>query len=480
MTSQTIFALSSGHGRAGVAVVRVSGPAAGAVIDKMAAPRPRPRFAAFRRVRHPATNELIDHALVLWFAGPKSETGEDMAELQVHGGRAVIQAVLAAIGSIEGCRLAEPGEFARRAFENGKLDLTGIEGLADLIDAETGAQRRQALRQTEGALSGLYAGWRQRLIAATALVEAAIDFSDQADVAGDAVAKARTEGEALQAEIVRHLDDGHRGEVVREGFRVVLAGPPNVGKSSLLNALARRDVAIVSEEAGTTRDVIEVRLDLEGMPIVVSDTAGIREAAGKVEEEGIRRTLGRARTPTSCCGWSTRATLDAPARRSSTLRARRMLVVVNKFDLLDSKVLQPLPEGAIAVSALTGFGLDRLTLRLAGFARARIGTEAEETPALTQARHRQQLERCRAALASFLGSPMEEFELRAEDLRRAGPRAGPDHRRRGRGGCAGRDLRAVLHWEVRGGGGAPAAGDVSRETLVACDALIFHVVGVLD
>ena len=385
----------------------------------MAAPRPRPRFAAFRRIKHPATGELIDHALALWFAGPKSETGEDMAELQVHGGRAVVQAVLEAIGKIEGCRLAEPGEFARRAFENGKLDLTGVEGLADLIDAETAAQRRQALRQTEGALGHLYAGWRQRLIATTALMEAAIDFSDESDVTSEAVGKARTEAEALQAEIVRHLDDGHRGQVIREGFRVVLAGPPNVGKSSLLNALARRDVAIVSEEAGTTRDVIEVRLDLEGLPIVVSDTAGIREAAGKVEQEGIRRTLGRARDADLVL-WMVDATnLDAPAPAQLDVRAERMLVVVNKFDLLDTKVMQPLPDGAIAVSALTGFGLDRLTLRMAGFARARIGTQADEAPVLTQARHRQQLERCRAALASFLGSPMEEFELRAEDLRRA-------------------------------------------------------------
>ena len=419
VATDTIFALSSGHGRAGVAVVRVSGPAAGSVLDKMAAPRARPRFAAFRRVKHPTSGELIDHALTLWFAGPKSETGEDMAELQVHGGRAVVQAVLAAIGSIEGCRLAEPGEFARRAFENGKLDLTGVEGLADLIDAETAAQRRQALRQTEGALSGLYAGWRQRMIAATALMEAAIDFSDEADVTSEAVGKARTEVEGLLAEIVRHLDDGHRGEVIREGFRVVLAGPPNVGKSSLLNALARRDVAIVSEEAGTTRDVIEVRLDLEGLPIVVSDTAGIREAAGKVEQEGIRRTLGRARDADLVL-WMVDATnLDAPAPTQLDVRAERMLVVVNKFDLLDNKIMQPLPEGAIAVSALSGFGLDRLTRRLAGFAQARMGTQAEETPVLTQARHRQQLERCRAALASFLGSPMEEFELRAEDLRRA-------------------------------------------------------------
>jgi tRNA modification GTPase len=415
----TIFALSSGQGRAGVAVVRICGPAAGSVLDKMAGPRARPRFAAFRRIRHPQTGEVIDHGLAFWFAAPKSETGEDMAELQIHGGRAVVAATLEAIGTIAGCRLAEPGEFARRAFENGKLDLTGVEGLADLIDAETSAQRRQALRQAEGALHTLYAGWRQQLIGATALLEAAIDFCEETDVAGDSAAKARTAAEALLSQLVHHLDDANRGEVIREGFRVVLTGAPNVGKSSLLNALARRDVVIVSEEAGTTRDVIEVRLDLDGLPIVVSDTAGIREAAGKVEEEGIRRTLGRARSADLVL-WMVDATnLDAPVPAALDVRAERLLVVVNKFDLLDGKVLQPLPAGAIAISALTGFGLDRLTLRLAGFARARIGPDGGETPVLTQARHRQQLDRCRAALASFLASPAEELELRAEDLRRA-------------------------------------------------------------
>jgi tRNA modification GTPase len=341
-----------------------------------------------------------------------------MAELQVHGSRAVIQAVFDAIARMKGCRLAHPGEFARRAFENGRLDLTGVEGLADLIDAETAAQRRQALRQTEGVLGRLYGGWRRRAVSATALLEAAIDFSDEADVASDAVGKARAEVEALHAEICRHLDDRHRGEVIREGFSVVLAGLPNVGKSSLLNALARRDVAIVSEEAGTTRDVIEVKLDLEGLPIVITDTAGLREAQGKVEQEGIRRTLGRAREADLVL-WLVDATnLEAPVPSQLDVKAERMLVVVNKFDLLDTSVLQPLPEGAIAISALTGFGLDRLTLRLAAFARARIGTD--EAPVLTQARHRQQLERCRAALSTFLSSPLEELELRAEDLRRAG------------------------------------------------------------
>src|SRR5262245_54234161 len=412
----TIYALSSGHGRAGVAVIRMSGPAAGVVLDAMAAPRPKPRFAAYRRVRHPQTGEVLDDGLALWFPGPKSETGEDMAELQVHGGRAVVAAVLEAIGTIPGCRLAEPGEFARRAFEHGKLDLTGVEGLADLIDAETAAQRRQALRQTEGALAKLYGGWRQRLIAATALLEAAIDFSDEADVVSDAVGRARQGVEALQAEINRHLDDEHRGELVRDGFQVVLAGPPNVGKSSLLNALARRDVAIVSAEAGTTRDVIEVKLDLEGLPVVVSDTAGIREGAGVVEREGIRRTLTRAQAADLLLWLVDAMVLDAPGPQVA-LRPDRVLVVVTKFDLLDSKVLQPLPEGAIAVSAITGLGLDRLTRRLAGFAQARIGDE--EAPPLTQARHRAHLVRCRAALTSFLGAPLEEFELRAEDLRRA-------------------------------------------------------------
>ena len=305
LASDTIFALSSGHGRAGVAVIRISGPAAGSVLDLMAAPRPKPRFAAYRRVRHPQTAEVLDDGLALWFAGPRSETGEDMAELQVHGGRAVVAAVLEAIGTIAGCRLAEPGEFARRAFENGKLDLTGVEGLADLIDAETAAQRRQALRQAEGALAKLYAGWRQRLIGATALLEAAIDFSDEADVVSDAVGRAREEVEALQGEINRHLDDEHRGELIRDGFQVVLAGPPNVGKSSLLNALARRDVAIVSAEAGTTRDVIEVKLDLDGLP----SWSAIRPASASRRARWSRRASGARsparRRPTWCCGWST-------------------------------------------------------------------------------------------------------------------------------------------------------------------------------
>ena len=412
---KTIYALSSGHGRAGVAVIRISGPAAGTILDAMAPPRPKPRFAAFRRVLDPATSELIDHGLALWFPGPKSETGEDMAELQVHGGRAVIQAVFDGIAKIEDCRMARPGEFTRRAFENGKIDLTGIEGLADLIDAETAAQRRQALRQTEGALGKLYGGWRRRLVDVTALLEAAIDFSDEADVAGDAVGKARTEAESLHAEISRHLDDRHRGEVIRDGFRVVLAGLPNVGKSSLLNALARRDIAIVSEEAGTTRDVIEVKLDLEGLPVVVSDTAGLRAATGEVEREGIRRTLSRAHRADLLLWLSDARAPDALPGELEEFAARA-LVVLNKVDLLEGKA-PPLAHDAVLISARAGEGIDALARRLAAIARERIG-EREE-PLITQARHRQQLELCHAALQAFREGDAEAIELRAEDLRQA-------------------------------------------------------------
>lgn len=414
---QTIFALSSGHGRAGVAVIRISGPAAGEAIERMAAPLPKPRFAAFRKIKHPGTGEVLDEALVLWFPAPKSETGEDMAEFQVHGGRAVIQGVLAGLGSIEGCRLAEPGEFTRRALENGKLDLTGVEGLADLVEAETSAQRRQALRQAGGALFRLYEGWRKRLIGAMSQMEAAIDFSDEPDVAVVPVKAARAEVEALASEIGRHLDDGHRGELLREGFHVVLAGPPNAGKSSLLNALARRDVAIVSEEAGTTRDVIEVRLELEGLPVVVSDTAGVRPATGQVEQEGIRRTLGRAREADLILWLIDVTAPPAAVPAEIAAKADRTLVIANKMDLLASGVLHPLPGGAIGISVLTGDGMDNLARRLTAFVRARIGES--EAPALTQERHRQQLERCMAPLKSFLGSPIGEVELRAEDLRRA-------------------------------------------------------------
>ena len=290
----TIFALSSGRLPAAIAVVRISGAATRAALETLVAKVPEPRRAALRKLRHPKTKDVLDEALVLWFPGPNTETAEDMAELHLHGGRAVVAAVMDVLGIVAGLRPAEAGEFTRRAFENGRLDLTAVEGLADLVSAETEAQRAQAMRQFQGLLGGRAETWRQRLIGALALVEARIDFSDEADVPDDLIGPALRVARELSAEIEEALRDDHRGERLREGLVVAIAGPPNAGKSSLLNRLARREAAIVSPYAGTTRDVIEVHLDLDGYPVTLLDTAGVRESDDPVEQEGVRRARERA------------------------------------------------------------------------------------------------------------------------------------------------------------------------------------------
>lgn len=414
---ETIYALSSAAGRAGVAVVRVSGPAARMTVEALSGRPPgRPREAVLRRLADPADGTAIDHALVLWFEGPQSFTGEDVAEFHVHGGRAVVAGLLGALAGRPGLRAAEAGEFTRRAFENGKLDLTAVEGLGDLIEAETAAQRRQALRQMDGALGQLYEGWRSRLVRILAYAEAEIDFPDE-EVPGDLSHQLLPEAETLASEIRIHLDDGGKGERLREGVEVVILGPPNAGKSSLLNRLAGREAAIVSEEAGTTRDIVEVRLDIGGVPVTLADTAGLREAGGAVEREGIRRALMRAekadlRIMVAACGADGR--IEGDSGMTVTGTATDDIRVLNKVDLGGD-----CPAGFIAVSARTGEGIEELISVLA----ARVGSigEAVEHPMITRARHREGLRDCLSALERACEGLSRErpVELLAEDLRLA-------------------------------------------------------------
>jgi tRNA modification GTPase len=414
MSTDTIFALSSGQPPAAIAVVRISGPRARFGLETLVGRVPAPRRAILARIRDPgAGGEVIDSGLVLWFPGPRSETGEDMAELQLHGGRAVIAGVLQALGQLDGFRPAEAGEFTRRAFLNGRIDLTVVEGLADLIGAETEAQRRQAYRQLSGALAERAETWRQRLIEALALVEAGIDFSDEGDVSGDLVAPARVIASTLCNEIRQALADDRRGERLRDGFVVAIAGPPNAGKSSLLNRLARREAAIVTPIPGTTRDVIEVHLDLAGYPVTLLDTAGIRPTDDPVEQEGVRRAEARA-AAADLVLWVVDAS-DSETSDSATKDPQadgRRWVVVNKTDRLDSSSQQP----EFGISALTGAGVECLLARLA----EHIGTafSAPEPALVTRERHRHALEETIAGLERAQAQGDRE-DILAEDLRLA-------------------------------------------------------------
>ena len=402
-TRDTIFAVATALGRAGIAVVRLSGPQAASAVESLTRRKaPAERRASYRELFDNSNNSLIDAGLVLFFAAPHSYTGEDSAEFHIHGGRVVAATLLRVLAQLPGLRLAEPGEFTRRAVENGRLDLTQAEAVADLIDAQTEAQHQLALRQLGGHLASLYEAWRTRLIHAAAWIEAGIDFADE-EIPLEAAESSRAALRLLRGEIRAHLLDGRRGELLREGLHVAIIGPPNAGKSSLLNALAQRDVAIISEIPGTTRDVIEVRLDLGGYPVILADTAGLRESEDRIEQEGVRRALARAEAADLRI-----LVLDGNAPVQPGFPAD--IVVWNKADLVPARA-----SGTLWISAKTGEGLDRLIRQLAEAAAERL--ELSEAPVLTRARHRTALEEAERSIAASLETV--EPELAAEHLRLA-------------------------------------------------------------
>jgi tRNA modification GTPase len=409
MDNDTIFAIASGAGRSAIAVLRLSGPAVRATVTSLAGKLPEPRTAALKTFRDPATGEAIDKGFVIFFPVPKTYTGEDYAEFHVHGGRAVMASMVKAIGGIAGTRPAEPGEFTRRALLNGKMDLAEVEGLADLIDAETEWQRRAALRQSKGVLGRQAAIWRSALLEAAALLEAEIDFPEEEGVPGFS---GRRAGEILAPVLTglkSELAAGRAGERLREGATVVIAGPPNAGKSTLLNALARRDVAIVSPFAGTTRDIIEVHLDLGGCPVTLIDTAGLRESFDAVEEIGIFRARDKAKSADLVL-WLSEAGAPVPPG----VQGGEVWPVFTKSDLLSAAERQSLPQG-LYISAESGENLDLLLKKMADFAGAAVSDG--HAGLIARERHRKAFETGAVALARILDDPGAPAELLAEDLR---------------------------------------------------------------
>jgi tRNA modification GTPase len=416
----TIFALASGAGRAGVAVVRVSGPDALESLRTLAGVSDFfPRQLLCKSLREPVSRETIDRAMVVAFPGPGSYTGEDVVEYHLHGSPAVVRQMLEVLGQQNGHRMAEPGEFTRRAFENGKMDLTAAEAVADLVNAETVLQKEQALGQMGGALSRLYDGWRQELSRILAYVEAEIEFPDE-DLPRNLLEDVTPDLQELIRALLGHLNDGRRGERLREGVSVAVIGAPNAGKSSLVNALAQRDVAIVSDLAGTTRDIIEVHLDIGGYPVVLSDTAGLRpeelfsdEGHAQIEAEGIRRARERALSA-DIRVLVYDGTQEQPDPSTEVLAHSFSLRVVNKSDL---GVKVDLSEPFIPVSVKTGEGLDVFLKALEGLIVSTFGERVAEAPALTRLRHREALNACLEALWRCQQARLPE--LLAEDLRLA-------------------------------------------------------------
>jgi tRNA modification GTPase len=418
----TIFALSSGAGMAGIAVVRVSGRRAGAALEALGGSLSKARVLSRVRFRHPATGETLDDGMAVWMPGPASFTGEDAAELHLHGSSAVVAAVLAALGSLEGLRAAEPGEFTRRAFRNQRIDLVEAEGLGDLIRARTGAQRRQALQHMLGEVSRDYEVWRRALIDCLGRVEAAVDFIEEDDVAAKALLGVGGRLRDLRNAIAKAIADSRRGRAIREGVKVVLAGPANTGKSSLLNRIAQREAALVSPIAGTTRDAIEVPLDLQGIPAILTDTAGLREASQDQIE-----TMGMARTRSELAGADIVVWVSSPdiADSAGSHIDSDSIRVQNKADLLPNSRLNRNESNSARyylVSALTGAGIPDFLVGLTGLVKERFGRE--EPVLAVRERHLQSLQRCLICLDRAIDSPVEQIEIVAENLRSAATELG--------------------------------------------------------
>lgn len=399
----TIFALSSGGGRAGIAVIRLSGPGVREIVARIAGPLPEPRRASVRTLRDPASGEIVDSGLLLFFAGPASFTGEDLAEFQVHGSPAVVRRLLTLLAAQPDCAMAEAGAFSRRALQNGKLDLVDVETLADLIAAETDLQRRMALRGGDD-MRRLAQCWRGRLLDLRARVEAEIDFGDEGDVAARLDSQTEQSCNGLASELEAAADQAKVSERLREGFRVAILGPPNAGKSSLLNALARRDVAIVTDRPGTTRDVLEVALDLDGVPVIISDAAGIRDSADMIEQEGVRRAWQSAGSADMVL-WAN--PVDSPAERPD----QRFFEVRTKSDLNTG-------IAGSAISTVSGHGIADLVAMLRK--RALAGTEGLVSGTMVRtARQAGALRRAAEALRSAADAGAQTLDLRGEELRRA-------------------------------------------------------------
>ncbi len=409
----TIVALSSGRLPAGIAVIRISGRQTRFVVETVCDKLdPTPRNAVYTKVRT-TDGETIDSGLLLFFPGPASFTGEDCAEIQVHGSRAVVSVLLDTLTAFPGVRHAEAGEFTRRAFLNGRLDLTETEALADLLAAETEAQRRMAVLNADGAQSALYERWRKRLIHARAMIEAELDFADESDVPGSVSDAVWVDMKRLLVELEAHIESYHRSEIIRDGYDVVIIGPPNAGKSSLLNALARRDVAIVSDEAGTTRDLVELSVDLDGVKVRLTDTAGIRDDAGKIEAIGIeraRRRAERADLVLLLCDPGQNEFVDESY--SNVLR------VATKLDIVTSHQ----HHYDIGVSSATGEGIAELLSLLSTRAAAAVGNAGDVLP--SRLRHIELLREAASILEMALRDEAVALELRADDLRLAADRLG--------------------------------------------------------